>query len=82
MVYTRQKSRADSNPESPPRNQHEINIHEIRTHSRTVFTPERNELFVQKFVQDTQGLLIEVLLYHVLCLDESSTEDYSGKIKF
>ena len=37
MVFTRQKARVDANPESPPRTQPEINIHEVRTPSRTVF---------------------------------------------
>ena len=56
MVFTRQKSRAGANPEYPPRAQHKINIREVRTPSRAVFTQEHNELFVQKVVQDGQGL--------------------------
>ena len=55
MVFTRQKSRADADPDSPPRTQHEINIHEIHDPSRTVFTHKQNELSVQQVVQDTQG---------------------------
>ena len=74
MVFTRQKARADANPESPLRNQHEININEVRTPSRTVFTQEQNGLFVQQVVQDAQGLESEFLHYHVLFY-ESSTED-------
>ena len=56
MVYTRLKSRADTNPESPPIIQHEINIPEVPTHTRTVFTQEQNELFIQRVVQDAQVL--------------------------
>ena len=76
-VFTRQKEIADANPESPPRTQHKINIHSIRNPSQTVFTEESNELFNQKFVQDTQGCEGEVLHYHVVCLNKSSTEDDS-----
>ena len=52
-----------------------IYIPEIQTPSRTVFTQEHNELFVQRVFQDTQVLENEVLQYPVLGLDESSTED-------
>ena len=45
MVFARQKTRAGANPESPRRNQLEINIREVRTPSHTVFTQEQNELF-------------------------------------
>ena len=75
MVFTRKKARADANPESPPRTQPEINIRELRTPNRTVFTPEHNELFVQQVVQYSQDLEGEVLHYHVICLNESSTDD-------
>ena len=51
MVFTRQKSRAATNPEYLPRTQPETNIHEVRTPSRTVFTQEQNEFFFQIFVQ-------------------------------
>ena len=51
MVFTRQKSRADTNLESPPRTQPEINICEVRTSSRKVFTQEQNELFFQQVLQ-------------------------------
>ena len=74
MVFTRKKSRADANPESPPRTQHEINICEVRTPSRKVFTQEHNELSVQQVVQDARGLESEFLHYRVLGLNESSTE--------
>ena len=73
MVYTRQKERAYDNPESPPRIQHKINIPEVPTPSLTVFTPEQNELFVQRVVQDAQGLEGEVLYYHIIGLNESAT---------
>ena len=56
MVYTRLKSRADTNPESPPIIQHEINIPEVPTHTRKVFTQEQNELFIQRVVQDAKVL--------------------------
>ena len=54
--------RADANPESPPRIQHKINIPKLPTPSRTVFTPEHNELFVQCIVQDAQCLKGEVCI--------------------
>ena len=75
VLFTRQKSRADANTESPLRNQPEINIREVRTPSQIVFTHEQNELFVHQVVQEDQGLEGEVLHYHVLCLNESSTEE-------
>ena len=56
MVYTRRKSRPYDNPESPPIIQHEINIPEVPTPSRTVFAPENNELLAQRVVQDAHGL--------------------------
>ena len=37
------KARADANQEYPPRTHQEINIREIRTPTRTVFTQEHNE---------------------------------------
>ena len=55
IVFTRKNTRADANPESPPRTQHKINIPEVQTPSRPIFTHEKNELFVQKVVQDAQG---------------------------
>ena len=71
MVFTRQKAIADANPEYPPKNQPEINICEVCTPSRTFFTREQNELFVQRFFQYSQDLEGEVLHYHVLCFNES-----------
>ena len=73
MVFTRKKAREGENPESSPITQPETNIREVRTPSRTVFTQEQNELFVQKFVQYYHDLEGGVLHYHVLCLNESST---------
>ena len=73
MVFTIEKARADANPESPPRTQPEKNIREVHTPSQTVFTQEQNELFVQQVLQYSQDLEDEVLHYHVLCLNESST---------
>ena len=73
MVFNRKKSRADANPESPPRPHPEINIREVRTPSRTVFTQEQNELLVQQVLQYSQDLEGVVLHYCVLCLNESST---------
>ena len=75
MIYTRLKVRADANPESPPRIQHKINIREVPTPSKTVFTPEHYELLVQRVVQDYQGLEGEALYYHIIGLHESTTED-------
>ena len=50
-------------------------MREVRTPGRTVFTQEQNELFVQRVVQYSQDLGGEVLHHHILCLNESSTED-------
>ena len=47
MVFTKKKARAGANTESPPRTQPEMNIREVLTPSRTVFTQEQHELFVQ-----------------------------------
>ena len=75
MVYIRQKSRADANHESTPRIKHEIDTHKLPTPSRTVFTQEQNELFVQQVFQESQGLEGEVLYYHILGLNEYATEN-------
>ena len=75
MVYTRRKARADANPKFTPIIQYDINIREVPTPSRTVFTPGQNESFVQKVVQNAQGLEGEVLYYHILGLNESETYD-------
>ena len=73
MAFTRQESIVDANKESHPRTQPEINIHEVCTPIQTVFTQEHNELFVQQVLQYSQDLEGEVLHYHVICLNESST---------
>ena len=66
MVFTRQKSRAGENPESPPRTYPEKNIREVCTPSRKVFTMEHNELFFQQVAQYSQkkegGYFIVMLL--------------------
>ena len=65
MVFTRQKSRADENPESPPITRPEINIREVRTPSWKVLTQEHNELFFEQAVQYSQDLEGEVFHYHI-----------------
>ena len=75
MVLTRKKERAGENPESCPRTQPETNIRDVRATSQTVFTQEQNELFVQQVVQYSQDLESEDLHYHVIGLNEYSTED-------
>ena len=75
MVFTRQKSRADANPEFPPGTQPETNISELRTPSWIVFTQEQNELFVQQVLQFSQDLEDEVLHHHDIYLNESLTND-------
>ena len=79
MVFTRQKARVGENPESPSRNQSGTNIREVHTPSRTVFTQEKNELFVQRVVQYFQGKEGDEFHYHILGLDWSSTEDEMKK---
>ena len=73
MIFTRLKSRAGADPEYPTRTQPETNIREVYTPSRTFFTLEQNEIFVQQVVQYSQDLEGEYLHYHVLVLNESST---------
>ena len=75
IVFTRQEARTGDNPESPQRIKHGIKIREVPTTSRKVFTTEQNELFIQRVVQDAQGLEGEVLYYHILGLNESATEN-------
>ena len=75
MLFYRQKARAGANPDSPPITQLETNIREVRTPIRKVFTQEQNELFLQQVVQYSQSLQGEDFHYHVLDLNESSTED-------
>ena len=80
MVFTRQKSIVGANPSSPPRTQPETNIREVHNPSRTVFTQEHNQLFVQIDVQYSQENEVDHLYYHILGLNESSTEDNMKKI--
>ena len=54
IVFTRKKSRVGVNTEYPPRTHSEKNIREVRTHNRTVFIQEQNELIVQQVVQYSQ----------------------------
>ena len=75
MVITRQKSRAGANPQYPPRTHPEKKLREVRTLSRTEFTQEQNELFVQLVVQYSQESGGDDLHYHVIGLNESSTEN-------
>ena len=75
IVFNGQKERADANQESSPRTHQEINIREVRTPSQIVFTQENIVLFVQQAVQYSQDLEGEDLHYHVIGLNESSTED-------
>ena len=75
IVFTRQKARADANPQSPPITHPEINICDLCTPSRKIFAQEQNELFVQQVVQYSQDFEGEYLYYHVLGLNESSAED-------
>ena len=66
MVFTRQNTRLDDNPESPTRNQQEKNIREVLTPSRKLFMQENNELFVQQVIQYSQDLEGGFLHYHLL----------------
>ena len=75
MLLYRQKSRAGANPESPPITQPGINIHEVRVSSRTVFRQEQNELSLQLVVQYYQVEEGDEFHYHVLGLNETSTEN-------
>ena len=74
--YLLGKVRAYTNSEYPTITQPEIDVH---TPSQTVFKQEQNELFVQQVFQYSHDLEGGFLYYHVLCLNESSTEDYFKK---
>ena len=67
MLFTRQKSRLGANPESPPRTHPEKYIREVHTPSRTVFTQEQNELFVQQFLNtlSKSRVVIYVIMFLV-----------------
>ena len=75
MVFTRQKSRAGANPESPARTHPGTNIREGSNLRQTFFTREHNDLFIQRVLQYSQENESDELHYHVLFLNESSTED-------
>ena len=79
MVFTRQKSRAGANPESPARTQTGKYISEGSNPRRTVFTQEHNDLFIQRVLQLSQENKIDELHYHVIVFNESSTEDDTKK---
>ena len=79
MVFTRQKSRANENPESPARTHPEKHIREGRNPRRPLFIQEQNDLFIQQVLQYSQENESDELHYHVLGLNKSSTE-YDVKI--
>ena len=79
MLFIRKKARAGENPEYPPRTHSETNIRELHTPSRSVSTQEQNEIFFQQAVQYSQDLEGEDLHYHVIGLNESSTENNMKK---
>ena len=79
MVFTRQKARAGANPESPARTQSGTNIREVSNPRRTVFTREHNNSIIQQVLQYSQEKKSDELHYHVLGLNESSTEDDTKK---
>ena len=74
MVFTRKKSRAGANIESPARTQPGTNIREVRTPRRTVFTREQNELLIQQVLQYSQEDKGDEFYYHVIGLNDYSTE--------
>ena len=75
ILFTRQKAIAGANPEFPARTQPVTNIPGVRTLRRTVFTQEQNEIFIQEVLQYSQEEKCDELHYHVIGLNESSTED-------
>ena len=75
MIFSRQKSRASANPESPERTQPGTNIREVRTPRRKLFTREHNGLFIQQVLQYLQEDKSDELHYHVLGLNDYSIED-------
>ena len=75
MAFTRKKARAGANTETPPTNQPGTIIREVCTPSRTVFTQEHNELFIQQVFQYSQVAEGDEFYYHVLGLNDSSIED-------
>ena len=75
MLFTRQKARAGVNQESPARTQPVTNIHEGSNPRWSVFTREQNGSFILLFLQFSQENESDELHYHVLGLNEFSTED-------
>ena len=75
MLFTIQKARSGANPEYPARTQPGKNIRERSNPRRPVFTREQNGLFIQRVIQYSQVNESNELHYHVLGLNESSTED-------
>ena len=79
MIFTRKKGIAVANPESSSRTQTKTNIHEGSNTRRKVFTREHNNLFIQQVLQYSQEEKSDELRYHVLGLNESTTEDNKKK---
>ena len=75
MLFTRQKPREGANKEYPARTLPGTNIREESNPRQTVFTQEHNYLFIQRVLQYYQEEKGNELNYHVLGLNESSTED-------
>ena len=82
MGFTRQKSRAGANPESPARTQPGTNIREECNPRRTVFKQEHNGLLIEWFVQYSQEDKGDELRYLFLGLNESSTDDNTKNFYF
>ena len=80
MVFTRKKARAGENTESPARTQPGTNICEGINPGRKVSTQEHNYFFIQRVLQYFQEEKIDELHFHVLGLNESSTEDDMKKV--
>ena len=75
MVYTRQKSIAGANPESSAITCPGRNICEGSNPRRPVLAREQNGLFIQRVLQYSQENESIECYYHVIGLNESSTED-------
>ena len=75
MVFTRQRARAGENPESPPIIRQETNIREVITPRLTVFTQKQNKVSIEEVIQCSQDVAGDELIFLVLGLNESSTEE-------
>ena len=75
MIFTRQEARGGANPESTPITHPGTNIHEVRTPSRTLFTQEHNELFIQRVLKYSQYVEGDELYFFLFGLNESSIEE-------